>query len=316
MTAVSVHLRRLGQLPWIWSYLGAAAVWLGAIAFTGGVGGGGMITAALSFSVFVAIVGLGQMFVMTLGPGNIDLSIPANIALSGAVAMKLMDGTDAMIAPALAAAVATGCGVGIFNHAVIRLLRIPPIIATLSSSFLVQSVAISFGRGLLIKPPPAFASFTTATAAGVPVLAVAAVVFSMLMAVLLDRTLYGRSVLAIGQNSRAAWLAGIAVGRVRFLTYLLSGGLTGLTGALLGGFSGGATLDMGSEYLMSSIAVVVIGGTSVSGGRANVPGIWGAALFLFLLVTMLNTFGLGAGVRLLLTGIIIITVIALAGGER
>jgi ribose transport system permease protein len=128
--------------------------------------------------------------------------------------------------------------------------------------------------------------------------------------------LFGRSVSAVGQNSRAAWLAGLPVVRTQLVTYVLCGALAGLAGALLGGFSGGATLDMGAEYLMTSIAVVVIGGTSVSGGRANVPGIWGAALFMFLLVTMLNTWGFGSGVRLILTGIIIIAVIVLAGGDR
>ena len=74
---------------------------------------------------------------------------------------------------------------------------------------------------------------------------------------------------------------------------------------------------MGEEYLLASIAVVVIGGTSVAGGRANVPGIWGAALFLYLLVTMLNTFGASAGLRLIMTGVIIIAVITVAGsGEQ
>ena len=73
---------------------------------------------------------------------------------------------------------------------------------------------------------------------------------------------------------------------------------------------------MGAEYLLSSIAVVVIGGTSVSGGFANVPGLWGAALFLFLLATMLNTFGLGADLRLILTGLVIIAVIVAASGTR
>jgi ribose transport system permease protein len=73
---------------------------------------------------------------------------------------------------------------------------------------------------------------------------------------------------------------------------------------------------MGAEYLLGSIAVVVIGGTSVAGGRASVPGIWGAALFMFLLVTMLNTFGASAGIRLVATGLIIIAVIAIAGGEK
>jgi ribose transport system permease protein len=136
------------------------------------------------------------------------------------------------------------------------------------------------------------------------------------MAVVLARTVFGRSVLAIGQNMRAAWLAGVAVDRTRLLTYTLSGLFAGLCGALLAGFSGGSSLDMGMEYLLASIAVVVIGGTSVAGGKANVPGIWGAALFLFLLLTMLNTFGAGAGVRLVMTGLIIIAVITMAGGDK
>ncbi|HEY6735248.1 MAG TPA: ABC transporter permease, partial [Roseiarcus sp.] len=78
----------------------------------------------------------------------------------------------------------------------------------------------------------------------------------------------------------------------------------------------GANIDIGNEYLLASIAVVVIGGTSVSGGRANLAGVWGGALFLVLLLTMLNTFGVSAGVRLLLTGLIIVAVITAAGGEK
>ena len=73
---------------------------------------------------------------------------------------------------------------------------------------------------------------------------------------------------------------------------------------------------MGDDFLLASIAVVVIGGTSVAGGKANVPGIWGAALFMYLLVTMLNIFGASPGVRLILTGVMIIAVITLAGGEK
>lgn len=308
--------RTLLAKAWLWSFVGAAAVWGAAVIQSGGQGGGEMLVAALSFSTFFVIVGIGQMFVIATGPGNVDLSIPANIALSGAIAMKVMAGEESLIAVGLAASLAAGAAVGIANFGLIRVLRIPPIIATLSSNLLVQSMAIAYGRGLRIKPPPAFADFTTGNFLGVPVLALCAVAFAAVMAVVLNRTFYGRSVLAIGQNMRAAWLAGVNVGRTRFLTYTLSGLFAGLCGALLAGFSGGASLDMGAEYLLASIAVVVIGGTSVAGGKANVPGIWGAALFLFLLLTMLNTFGAGAGVRLVMTGLIIIAVIIVAGGDK
>ena len=134
--------------------------------------------------------------------------------------------------------------------------------------------------------------------------------------VALHRTIWGRSVLAIGQNIRAAALAGIRVEPVRFVTYVVCGALGGINGALLAGYFRGANVDIGNEYLLASIAVVVIGGTSVSGGRANLPGVWGGALFLVLLLTMLNTFGVSAGVRLVATGLIIVAVITAAGGEK
>ncbi len=306
----------LRQYPWIWSFVGMILVWLATVTYTGGKGGPEIISAALSFATFTVIVGIGQMFVITTGPGNVDLSIPATIALSGAVAMKIMDGSNAMLPVGLIVSLGCGVAVGCFNYLLIRVLRIPPIIATLSSSFLVLSTAIAYGRGLKIKPPPLLADFATLKIMGVPVLAVTVMIFAAIMSVILNRTVYGRSVLAIGQNMRAAWLAGIPVERIRFATYMLSAVLAALCGFLLAGFSGGASLNMGEEYLLASIAVVVIGGTSVAGGKANVPGIWGAAMFMFLLVTMLNTFGASAGVRLILTGLIIVAVITVAGGDK
>lgn len=306
----------LQRKPWLWSFIGAIAVWILAVLVAHGSGAGGMISAALAFSVFTVLVGIGQMFVITLGPGNIDLSLPANIGLSGAVAMTVMGNADGRILLGLLCALIVGALVGLFNYLLIRLLRIPPIIATLAASFILVSVGISYGRGLQIAPPPAFATFTTMRIAGVPVLAVAALLLTVAAAILLNRTVYGRSVLATGQNMRAARLAGVKVARVRLLTYVLCGTLAGLCGALLAGFTGGSSLDMGTEYLLSSIAVVVIGGTAVAGGAANLPGIWGASLFLFMVVTLLNTAGFGAGIRDVLTGLIIIAVITIAGGQK
>ncbi len=310
------HLSALREKPWIWSFVAAALVWLATIAFTQGQGGGGLLTAALTFATFFVIVGIGQMFVITLGPGNVDLSIPATITLAGSVAMKVMDTQDSMILAGLLVALACGLAVGIFNYALILILRIPPIIATLSSSFLIQSTAIAYGRGLRIKPPPLLADFTTAQIAGIPVLAIVVALLAAVMGVVLHRTVFGRSVLAIGGNTRAADLAGIKVERIRFMTYVLSALLAALCGYLFSGFSGGSSLSMGEQFLLASIAVVVIGGTSVAGGSGNLPGIWGAALFLFLVQSMLNTYQLSAGLRYLATGLIIIAVITAAGGQK
>jgi ribose transport system permease protein len=309
-------IEALRSRPWTWSFAGAAAAFAATVFVLHGHGVGGVVTGALALAVFMVLAGIGQMLVITLGPGNIDLSLAANIGLASAVSMTVMNGSDGAIMPGLAAAAACGLAVGAANYLLIWLLRIPPIIATLSSSFIIQSIDIAYGRGLQIKPPAAFADFTSGQVAGVPVLAVLVLAFTAATAVLLRRTVYGRSVLAVGQNLRAAGLAGIAVGRIRAITYMICGMLGGMDGALLAGYFRGANTDIGNEYLLASIAVVVVGGTSVAGGEANLPGIWGASLFMVLLLTMLNTFGAGAGMRLLLTGLIIVAVIALAGGQR
>lgn len=308
-------LKALRQKPWIWSFVATLVVWGLTVLVTGSSGALGLSQAALTFAAFSVIVGIGQMFVITLGPGNIDLSVPATMTLAGTVALKIMNVEDSMVVAGLAVSVLIGLGIGIGNYALIKLLRIPPIIATLSMSFIVQSCAIWTNRGLRIKPPELLAEFTTSSFLGVPNVAITALILSLVGWVLLEKSLFGRWISAIGQSIFAARMTGIPVDGTRLVTYMLCATLASVSGYLLASFSGGAALNMGSEYLLMSIAVVIIGGTAVAGGNSNVPGIWGASLFMFLVVSMLNTYGFGAGARLILTGFIIITVILLAGGR-
>ncbi|MDR6817734.1 ribose transport system permease protein [Neorhizobium sp. 2083] len=308
--------RLLFSRPWIWSFAATAVVWVVTVVFTGGASSLGLSQAALTFAAFSVIVGIGQMFVITLGPGNIDLSVPATMTLSGTLALKLMDVQDSMIAVGLLLSILLGLAVGIGNYVLIKLLRIPPIIATLSMSFIIQSTAIWANRGLRIKPPDILASFTTSNLFGIPNIAIVALVLSAVAWVLLEKTIYGRWISAIGQSTFAARMTGIPVDGTRLATYILCAVLASICGYLLASFSGGAALNMGAEYLLMSIAVVVIGGTAVAGGNSNIPGIWGASLFMFLVVSMLNTYGFGAGFRLILTGLIIIAVILVAGGRQ
>ena len=91
MIVVKRWHQRLLDKPWIWAFVAAFLVWLATIVFTQGQGAGAVLTAALAFATFSVIVGLGQMYVITLGPGNVDLSIPATMTFAGAVSMKIMD---------------------------------------------------------------------------------------------------------------------------------------------------------------------------------------------------------------------------------
>jgi ribose transport system permease protein len=305
---------RATPMPWLWSFVGAALVWLATAFIFGFSIAGNVVATALVFAIFMVFAGLGQMLVITAGPGNIDLSMPSAIALSGVLGVQLMKGDDAMIVAGIAVAIAVGVLVGIANYLLIRVLRIPPIIATLSSSFIIQSIAITQSRGMP-PPPPALQSFATARLAGLPNVTWLALVLSVALALLLHRTVAGRSLSALGQNARAAWLAGVKVERVRCVTYVLSATIAAFTGLLLAAVSGGAALDMGVEYMLISVAVVVIGGTQVTGGKATVAGVWGAAMFLFLTNAILNAVGAGAGVRSVVYGLLIIAVVVVAGGR-
>ena len=304
-------LGSLFQRPWLWAYL-AAALTFGATSLIAQSGAGSLLYAALTFASFSAIVGIGQMLVITLGPGNVDLSIPASMTLAATLALKFMDTQTGLILPGLFVAIGVGIGCGVINFALILLLRIPPIIATLSASFLYQSLAIWSNRGLRIKPPEPLADFATGGTLGVPNVALVGIALAALAWFLLERAIAGRWISAIGQNLRAARLSGVPVNAVRFAVYVNSATCAALAGFLLASFSGGANLNMGTEYMLMSIAVVVIGGSSIGGGNSNVPGIWGAALFMFLIVSMLNSYGLGAGIRLVLTGLVIVGVVTLA----
>lgn len=307
--------RWLDANPWLWSLAGALAVWGLTVASVEGRGGAETLATALGFAAFYTLVGMGQMLVIAAGPGNIDLSIPSVMTLAGYLAMGAMRAQDSGLALGIAIALGVGLAAGIANVVLIRGLRIPPMIATLAAGFVMQSMTIAYSRGSTAKPAPLLLEFSLARLAGVPLLAVLVLVVAAAMAFVLARAVFGRSVLAIGQNARAAYLAGVAIPRTMAGVYILSALLAAVAGLLLAAYSGGASLNMAEDFLLMSIAVVVLGGTSIAGGQATVTGVWTASLFLYLIVTMLNVLGVGAGLRYVITGLIIIFVLALSRGR-
>jgi ribose transport system permease protein len=309
-------IRKLLSQPWFYASAGALLVWLVIIAHSQGAGGGAVLSAALNYSVFFALVGLGQMLVMASGAGNIDLSIPANITLAAYLSTGQMVGSDTGLMAGIAVGLAGGIAIGAANAILILALRIPPMVATLASGLVVESFTFVYSRISVAKPSPLLADFTTERFAGVPLVTIAAIIASLMLIAVLGRSLFGRSLFACGQNATAAWLAGVNVRRTRVAAYVLCGACAAISGVLFAGFTGGPSLNMGSEFLLSSIAVVVIGGTNVAGGQASVVGTWSASIFLFLLLSMLNVFQVDPGLRNVITGIIIIAVLALGKANR
>ena len=302
--------------PWLPAYAVAALLWLLIIAFGQVAGGFGILSAALQFATFYAIVGLGQMLVIAAGPGNIDLSIPGVMVLSAFVAVGVMEGSDSGLAAGIVAGLLVGLAAGMANAALIRLLEIPPMIATLASGFVLLSIASATSGLTGDKPSPLLIDLMATRIFGVPLIALAVVAITALIAQTIVRGTFGRAVLAIGQSPRAAHFAGFRVGRTLTAVYVISAVMASLSGMALAVFTGGAALNMASDFLLMSIAVVVLGGTAVSGGQASPAGIWGAALLLQLLVTLLNVLGAPSGIRHAATGAIIIAVLAITSRRR
>ena len=302
-----ISVNEILSVKWLWSYVGAVVVFI-VIALVSS-DPLGTLTASASFCSFFMLVGLGQMLVITLGPGNIDLSIPYAIGLTGFVAMKVMNADDGNILWGILAGLLVGAAIGAFNFGLIRLLRVPPMIATLASGFIVQTLSIVFFRGLQIKPPEGLSVMVNIKFGIVPLLFLIVLAVSVVVHFMLTRSPYGRFIHAIGQNTKAATLAAIDVDLNKFITYVLCGFFGGLTGILLSAFGGGVTLGMGREYLLNSIAVPVIGGSSIAGGNSNVPGIFGASILLLLILYLLDILGFAVGLRYILTGLIILGII-------
>ncbi len=305
----------LNNKPWVWPFGAAFLIWLVTVYAASGRGATATLSAAALLSVFYVIVGMGQMFVIASGNSNIDLSVPYTMTLAGYLSMGYMHADNSGLLVGILIGLVCGFAVGLLNVSMIRFLRMPPIIATLAVGYIAQSAATVYSHGSTAKPSPVLANYATAQVLGIPIMSITFVLVSIAVGVLLVRSTFGRSVLAYGQNARAAWLAGVKIQRTVTLCYVISGVLAGLAGVLISAYAGGAALDIGLPYQLGSIAVVVLGGSAIAGGKANVPGIWGAALFLTLVVNMLNAMQVGAAWRDIIQGLIIVAVLAIAGGE-
>jgi ribose transport system permease protein len=259
-------------------------------------------------SSFLAVLALGQGTVILTG--GLDLSVPWTIGLSGILLAGLVKGSDAALLYALPIALLVGLAVGFVNGAGIVLLGVSPIVMTLAVNGILQGIALVYSNGT----PDGFSSpllrrfMTDHELIVTPVVLVVAV-FVVVAVLLLGRTAFGRRVYAIGNGERVAALAGVPVSQTLIRVYMLSGLCSSIVGVLLTGFSGQASLGMGDEYLLPSIAVVVIGGALITGGRGSYLGMLGGALLLTALQTLLAGTTLPYATRTILFGLVVLVAV-------
>ncbi|RCW86150.1 ribose transport system permease protein [Phyllobacterium bourgognense] len=256
-------------------------------------------------STFLAILALGQGTVILTG--GLDLSVPWTIGIAGILLAGIVNGSDAALVYALPAVLLIACLIGFINGVGIVVLGISPIVMTLAMNGILQGFALVYSQGT----PAGFSSpmlrwFMTGKIWTVTPVVPFMVLFVIAAVFLLGRTAFGRRVYGIGNGLRAAQLSGIAVGRTLILVYVLSGLCAGLVGVLLTGFSGQASLGMGDDYLLPSIAVVVVGGALITGGRGHYLGMLGGVLLLTALQMFLAGTTLPYATRAILFGLVVL----------
>ena len=269
------------------------------------LGSWGQVRAILVLSTFVMVVGFGQQTVILMG--GLDLAVPAVMTL-GAVLMfsYVGDASTALLWGVPLVLLITGA-LGAVSGLAITILKIPPFIMTLAMGISLASALLGVTGGAPRgTASPLLVGLFNRDWLGVPPIVYLMVAFTVLASLFQRYTTFGRRLYAIGTSPDAAYIAGLPVKPVTILAYAISGAATGLAGILMVGFSEGATLNSGDDVLIPSIAAVVVGGTSILGGRGTYLGAVGGALLLTTFSTMISALGVAAGWRELIYGSVIL----------
>jgi len=268
----------------------------------------GYYNSILVLSSFLLILALGQGTVILTG--GLDLSVPWTIALSGILLAGIVNGQNGPMIYALPLVLAIGCLVGIANGIGIAIFGISPIVMTLAMNGILQGFALLYSQGT----PAGFSAplmrwFMTDKTGIVTPVVIFILIFIALAVLLHRRTPFGRRVYGLGNGEKVAALSGINVDRTIMLVYALSGFCAALVGCMLTGFSGQASLGMGDEYMLPSIAVVVVGGTLITGGRGSYLGMVGGVLLLTALQTLLAGTTLPYATRVIIFGMVVLAAV-------
>ncbi len=271
----------------------------------------------------IVIVAVGMTLV--IGTGGIDLSVGSIMAIAGALAplifLNPVFGPNIALAVAVAMVtailVATLCG--LFNGWLVAQFRIQPIVATLVLFIAGRGIAQAMtNSNLQVFKNPEFQWIGLGRPLGVPVQVIIMVILVLVAAWMLRRTLFGRNILAVGGNERAAELAGIRVRRVKLAVYAISGfcaGIAGLVSIAIVSASDANLVGLGME--LNAIAAVAVGGTLLSGGRATIIGtLLGALTIQLVQYTLLSNGVPDAAAKVVNAAIIVLAVWLQQQGRR
>lgn len=271
----------------------------------------------LKVASFLGVIATGMMMVILLG--QIDLSIPWTVTAGAMMACAATAyGTSGSFL-AIPFGIACGAAIGLVNGLAVAYLRIPSMIITLATNAVVQGLMVVYTGGF--SPQDSASPTMRFLATGyiipsVPNGVLVWLVVGILAVFLLTRTTFGRSLYAIGNRERAAYMSGIDTRRITLLAFMISGALSALGGVLLAGYASKASQSMGDAYLLPSIAAVVLGGTHVLGGKGSYLGTVAGVILITLLQSILSVMQIEEAGRQLIYGAVIIGMLLLYGRQK
>jgi ribose/xylose/arabinose/galactoside ABC-type transport system permease subunit len=282
----------------------------------------GNITNVLRQITVNAIMAVGQTFVIITA--GIDLSVGSLVALTSVVMAQVANalpfGGPGGFVVTLVVGLLIGCAAGWINALPVVRLNLPPFITTLAMMQIARGLAfiVAHGQPIPLRDSSPFDWLGTGYMfsglfglPGIPFAVLVMAVVAIVFAILLGRTAFGRYVLALGGNEEAARLAGVDTGRVKMMVYMISGGCAAIAGLLLVARLSDGAPQNGSGYELQAIAAVVVGGTSLMGGRGTIIGTFFGALLLGVLYNVMNLIHVESYTQLIVLGLVVLFALVL-----
>lgn len=262
------------------------------------------------------VLGVAVTFVII--SGGIDLSVGTMMTLTAVMAGIVLTNLGMPLPLGILGAIAAGAFMGAISGAVIAKLKIPPFIATLGMMQIARGLALVFSgaKPIYFNSTPNYGLLSPESSISllipgleIPNGVMIMFVVALIAAIVLNRTIIGRMVFALGSNEEAARLSGIKVDNWKILTYAICGGISGIAGLIVSSRLNSAQPALGLGYELDAIAAVVIGGTSLAGGRGTVMGTIIGAFIMSVLTNGLRVMGVLEEWKIVVTGVIIIVAV-------
>jgi len=265
------------------------------------------ILLTVKLASFIAFFGLCQMIVIVSGGSGLDLSVGYTATMTAVFTASIMNGENGNLWIAVLIAISLGIMVGLVNGLLTSYVKLPPLIVTLAMANILQGGidVYTAGRNITGRPSPILRIIAAKSTGIFPNIFFILIIVTTIVMIILYKTKWGAVLFGVGENETTAYLSGINVKLVRCTAFIISGILASLIGLLLIGNMGIAFKDMGSNYVLPSIAAVVVGGVPLMGGSGNYIGVILGAIFLQTLTNLLVALGWGDAGKWLGFGILL-----------